>query len=93
VIGFALLWASIAVAMTVRAARGGLPFALTWWAFTFPVGTCVTGLTGLANHTGSAAVSGAASAAYVALVLAWMTVATRTVRGVAAGRLLTRVSG
>jgi tellurite resistance protein TehA-like permease len=93
VIGFALLWASIAVAMTVRAARGGLPFALTWWAFTFPVGTCVTGLTGLANHTGSAAMSGAASAAYVALVLAWVTVATRTVRGVAAGRLLTRVSG
>lgn len=46
VLGFALLWGALAVAITVRTARQGLPFALTWWSFTFPVGTCVTGVTG-----------------------------------------------
>lgn len=29
-----------------------MKFALTYWAFTFPVGTCVTGTTQLAHHTG-----------------------------------------
>jgi C4-dicarboxylate transporter/malic acid transport protein len=40
--GFAALWAALATALTVRAARQRLPFSLTWWSFTFPVGTCVT---------------------------------------------------
>ena len=29
----------------------GMPFALTWWSLTFPVGTFVTGTTQLAVHT------------------------------------------
>lgn len=50
VLGFALLWAAIATTLTVRAARRHLPFSLTWWSFTFPVGTCVTGLSGLVDR-------------------------------------------
>ncbi len=34
-------------------ARAAPPVHLTWWSFTFPVGTCVTGLNGLALHSGS----------------------------------------
>src|SRR6201996_7972376 len=48
VLGFALAWMAIAALLTLRAARRGLPFALTWWSFTFPVGTVVTGTAGLA---------------------------------------------
>ena len=49
--GFAALWAGLATALTLRTGRHQLPFGLTWWSFTFPVGTCVTGTSGLALHT------------------------------------------
>lgn len=81
VLGFALLWAAIATAVTLRTARRGLPFSLTWWSFTFPIGTCVTGMTGLALHTHLAAFEWMAAGGYVVLVLAWVIVATRTFHG------------
>jgi tellurite resistance protein TehA-like permease len=85
--GFAMLWASLAAALTVRAARQRLPFSLTWWSFTFPVGTCVTGASGLALHTGADAFRWAAVALYIALVAAWAVVSVRTARGAWRGRL------
>lgn len=81
VLGFALLWGALAVAITVRTARQGLPFALTWWSFTFPVGTCVTGVTGLALHTGAIALDALAVVLYIGLVAAWGIVAVRTFHG------------
>ena len=68
-------------AITIRTAREDLPFCLTWWSFTFPVGTCVTGTNGLALHTGLIAVQVLAVLFYVGLVAAWLTVATRTFHG------------
>jgi tellurite resistance protein TehA-like permease len=85
--GFATLWAGLATALTVRAARERLPFSLTWWSFTFPVGTCVTGTSGLALHTGSDAFRWAAVALYAGLVAAWAVVSVRTVRGAWRGGL------
>ena len=41
----------MAAALTRRAAKRKMGFALTWWSFTFPVGTCVTGTSQLAVHT------------------------------------------
>jgi len=70
VLGFALMWAVLATAITIRTARQGLPFALTWWSFTFPVGTCVTGLTGLAVQTHLAVFEGMAVTGYVLLIAA-----------------------
>ena len=55
VMGFALLWLALAGAMVLRARRRGMGFSMTWWAFTFPVGTCVTGAESLGRHTGLAA--------------------------------------
>lgn len=81
VLGFALMWATLAAAITVRASRAQLPFSLTWWSFTFPVGTCVTGLSGLAAHTGLAAFQAMAVVGYAGLVLAWLLVAARTFHG------------
>ncbi|MCT1394861.1 TDT family transporter [Microbacterium sp. p3-SID338] len=92
-IGFALLWAGIASAVTLRTARRGLPFSLTWWSFTFPIGTCVTGLSGLAVHSGLVLIDVLAVAAYGVLVLAWVIVASRTFHGsVLSGRLLVPAS-
>jgi C4-dicarboxylate transporter/malic acid transport protein len=85
--GFALLWAGLAAAITVRTAREHLPFSLTWWSFTFPVGTCVTGCTGLALHTGAAMFRWAAVACFAGLLAAWITVAVRTAAGSIRGRL------
>lgn len=87
--GFALLWLALATAMVVRAARNGMGFAMTWWAFTFPVGTCVTGAAGLARHTGLDALTWLAVAMYVALVAAWAAAGTRTALGVVSGALTT----
>jgi tellurite resistance protein TehA-like permease len=81
-LGAALLWAAIAVTITVRVARQHLPFGLTWWSFTFPVGTCVTGMNGLALHSGLVVVDVLAVAADGVLVVAWLVVAARTLHGV-----------
>lgn len=85
--GFAMLWAALALAVTIRTARAGLPFSLTWWSFTFPVGTVVTGTSGLAA-TGLHLFSVLAVVFYTALVAAWLVVAARTARGLYCGRLL-----
>ncbi|MGI5400138.1 TDT family transporter [Streptomyces sp. CA-135486] len=89
VLGFALLWLLLAGAMVVRAAREGMPFSMTWWAFTFPVGTCVTGAEGLAHHTGRVAFDWLAVGLYAFLVAAWAVAGLRTLRGLFSGGLLT----
>ncbi|MER5443834.1 TDT family transporter [Streptomyces sp. NPDC002790] len=88
VMGFALMWLGLALAMVRRACRRGMGFGMTWWAFTFPVGTCVTGAEGLGKHTGLAVFDGLAVVLYVGLVAVWAIAAVRTLCGVFAGRLL-----
>jgi C4-dicarboxylate transporter/malic acid transport protein len=86
--GFAVLWIALATALTVRTLRRGMPFALTWWSLTFPVGTFVTGTTQLAVHTGLPAFAVAALIAYLGLLGTWLLVAVRTARGSLHGTLL-----
>ncbi len=88
VMGFALLWFALATAHVLRARREGMGFAMTWWAFTFPVGTCVTGAEGLARHTGLPAFQWLAVVLYVVLVAAWAVAALHTARGLLSGALL-----
>lgn len=90
VMGFALLWLALAASMLVRAARNGMGFAMTWWALTFPVGTCVTGAAGLARHTGLTAFAWLAAVLFAALLTAWLLAAAHTLRGLFAGTLLPR---
>jgi len=87
--GFAVLWIALATALTVRTIIRGMPFALTWWSLTFPVGTFVTGTTQLAVHTGLPAFKFAALIAYLGLLSTWLLVAARTARGSLRGNLLT----
>ncbi|MFI6865946.1 TDT family transporter [Nocardia sp. NPDC050406] len=85
--GFAMLWLGLAMAVTLRH-RTVMPFNLTWWGFTFPVGTCVTGSSVLFAHTGADLFAIAAVALYLMLVGFWVLVAARTLSGVRHGGLL-----
>ena len=85
--GFAMLWLAIAAAITISTARRHLPFTLTWWSFTFPVGTVVTGTSELAVHTHLTPFTIVAVGLYALLILAWLTVAANTIRGALTGRL------
>ncbi|MFC4996884.1 C4-dicarboxylate ABC transporter [Dactylosporangium cerinum] len=75
----AIGWGIGAAIVTAAAMRRGLPFSLGWWSFTFPVGTVVTGMTGVAAQTGSPAAAWLAVTLYAVLVAAWITVVSRTV--------------
>jgi len=86
--GFAVLWIALATSLTLRTVLRGMPFALTWWSLTFPVGTFVTGTTQLAVHTGLPAFKVAALIAYLGLLSTWLLVAVRTARGSLRGTLL-----
>lgn len=88
VLGFALLWLALSTALVLRARRRGMGFAMTFWAFTFPVGTCVTGAEGLAQHTGLAVFRWLAIGLYGLLVAAWLVAGTHTLRGLFSGALL-----
>jgi C4-dicarboxylate transporter/malic acid transport protein len=87
VLGFAFLWGVLASAITLRVASDHLPFSLAWWSFTFPVGTCVTGTTALALHTGAHMFRTLATVLYIGLVLAWLVVISRTARDTVRGRI------
>jgi C4-dicarboxylate transporter/malic acid transport protein len=86
--GFAVLWIALATSLTVRTLAHGMPFALTWWSLTFPVGTFVTGTSQLAAQTHLPAFRVAAVVAYAGLLFTWILVAVRTVRGSVGGNLL-----
>ena len=87
--GFMLLWLPLAALLTFRARARGMGFALTWWSFTFPVGTCVTGTSQLARHTDLPMFRWTAVALYALLLAAWVTVLVNTARGSMRGQLLT----
>jgi tellurite resistance protein TehA-like permease len=91
-LGFAALWAALSAILTVRASRQGLPFDLGWWSFTFPVGTCVTGLSALATRIDLPVLTGAAAVGFLCLLLAWLVVAVRTVVAVRVDRLRSPLS-
>jgi tellurite resistance protein TehA-like permease len=88
VLAAALVWLVVATAVTARTARAGLPFALTWWSFTFPLGTAVTGTSAVATATGSLLLAHVAGVLLATLIVAWVVVATRTAHGLATGTLL-----
>lgn len=88
--GFMVLWSVIALFLTVRTARRGLPFSLSWWSFTFPIGTCATGMSGMSVHTQQPLFTVLAVIYFTALIAAWCVVAWGTFHGsVLTNRVLT----
>ncbi len=86
--GFAMLWSALALALTIRTMRRGMPFSLSWWSFTFPVGVTVTGTIQLALHTGVPLFRWASALGYVALLIAWSVVFVKTTVATRRGVLL-----
>src|SRR5690242_14830926 len=70
-----------------RSSREHLPFSLTWWSFTFPLGTVVTGTSVLALATHASFFRDASVGLYALFIAAWLTAATQTTRGALSGRL------
>jgi C4-dicarboxylate transporter/malic acid transport protein len=91
--GFIWLWMPIAILLTIRARNKQMGFALTWWSFTFPVGTCVTGTSQLAHHTGLPMFQWSAVLLFTALLIMWGVVLVRTAKGALRGGLLTPALG
>ncbi|MEA2214173.1 MAG: hypothetical protein QOF83_4121 [Solirubrobacteraceae bacterium] len=85
--GFAIIWLLLVATVTLRTARRSLPFSLSWWSFTFPVGTLVTGTSQLALHTHANFLTWASVALYAFLIGAWLITAARTAHGSLRGRV------
>lgn len=85
--GFGLWWLLLAVLITLRYLRDGIPFNLGWWGFTFPLGVyaLTTLKLGAALNLHFFSVTG--GLLVVALALLWMIVMSRTVRGAYRGEL------
>jgi len=87
IFGFVLLWTCLAMLLTIRAHRRQMRFALTYWAFTFPVGTCVTGIAQLAHHTGLPLFTWTSIFYFLGLLTAWAVAAFGTTKGMITGHL------
>lgn len=85
--GFGLWWMLMAVLITRRYLREGIPFNLGWWGFTFPLGVYSLATLKLDStlHLGFFSVFGAVLVA--ALAVMWLIVAKRTVQGAYKGEL------
>jgi C4-dicarboxylate transporter/malic acid transport protein len=85
--GYGAWWLTMAVATTLTYLRGGLPFNLGWWGFTFPLGVFTLATFALGTQTGIAAFTFLGAGLSVALAILWLTVMTRTLMGAYHGRL------
>ncbi|MGR3890493.1 TDT family transporter [Pseudomonas sp. 1152_12] len=85
--GFGLWWMLIAVLITLRYLRAGIPFNLGWWGFTFPLGVYALATLKLASVLHLVFFSLFGCVLVMALALMWLIVATRTVLGAYKGEL------
>ena len=85
--GFGLWWMLMAVLITLRYLRDGIPFNLGWWGFTFPLGVYSLATLKLASTLGLAFFSLFGSVLVVLLASLWLIVAKRTVQGAWRGEL------
>lgn len=85
--GFGLWWMLIAVLITVRYLRVGIPFNLGWWGFTFPLGVYSLATLKLASTLNLTFFSVFGCVLVALLVVMWLIVAKRTVQGAWRGEL------
>jgi tellurite resistance protein TehA-like permease len=84
--GFGVWWLVMATLLTLAARRAGqMPFALSWWGFTFPLGAFVAASLRLSPLTGIGAVGVVGIACWALLVVLWSVTLTNTLRGVVSG--------
>ncbi|UZJ59378.1 TDT family transporter [Pseudomonas sp. KU26590] len=85
--GVGVWWCLMALLITARYLRNGIPFNLGWWGFTFPLGVfaLTTLKLGAVLHLGFFAVLG--SVLVAALTVLWLVIMKRTVSGAYKGEL------
>ncbi|MFJ4607791.1 TDT family transporter [Pseudomonas atacamensis] len=85
--GFGLWWMLMALLITVRYLRDGIPFNLGWWGFTFPLGVYSLATLKLASILNLTFFSVFGTALVVLLAAMWLIVGKRTVQGAWRGEL------
>ena len=87
--GFAVWAFGMAVVIVLTYVRHlELPYALSWWAYTFPLGALAVSSGVVWKVTGLASVRWFYVAVLVALAIAWIVVAVRTAMGIWSGQVL-----
>ncbi|WP_130888572.1 TDT family transporter [Pseudomonas sp. Sample_21] len=85
--GFGLWWMLMALLITVRYLRDGIPFNLGWWGFTFPLGVYSLATLKLASILNLTFFSVFGTALVILLATMWLIVGKRTVQGAWRGEL------
>ncbi|SFO97981.1 C4-dicarboxylate transporter/malic acid transport protein [Pseudomonas sp. NFACC24-1] len=85
--GFGFWWMLMALLITARYLRGGIPFNLGWWGFTFPLGVFALTTLKLADLLKLEFFSVFGSVLVAMLVVMWLIVARRTLAGAWHGEL------
>ncbi|MDX9706581.1 MAG: tellurite-resistance/dicarboxylate transporter [Azospira sp.] len=84
--GFGVWWLLMASLLTLSARRAGqLPFALSWWGFTFPLGAFAATSLRLGSASGIVGIDAVGVACWLLLLGLWSLTLWHTVRGVASG--------
>lgn len=79
--GVGLWWLLLALLITIRYFRAGVPFNLGWWGYTFPLGVYTVATLKLGTLLKIAAFSAFGTFLLVVLAVMWLLVAARTVHG------------
>lgn len=85
--GYGLWWLAMALLITFRYLREGLPFNLGWWGYTFPLGVYAVATLRLGSVLPIPAIHGFGVVLVAALACLWLIVGARTVRGAWRGDL------
>ena len=85
--GYGLWWLAIALLVTLRYLRDGLPFNLGWWAYVFPLGVYTLATLELATLLPIPALHAFAILLVALLAVIWLIVSVKTVRGAWCGEL------
>ena len=85
--GVGLWWIVMALMITARYFRAGIPFNLGWWGFTFPLGVYSLATLRLGSVLHLAFFDVAGCVLVMLLALMWLIVGTRTVQGAYRGEL------
>ncbi|CAI8714650.1 C4-dicarboxylate ABC transporter [Pseudomonas sp. IT-347P] len=85
--GFGLWWMLMALLITVRYLRDGIPCNLGWWGFTFPLGVYSLATLKLASTLNLTFFSVVGTLLVMLLAVMWLIVGKRTVQGAWRGEL------
>jgi C4-dicarboxylate transporter/malic acid transport protein len=85
--GYGAWWLSLAILVTIRYLREGMPFNIGWWGFTFPLGVYAVATLNLAAQAHLESLHAFGATLVGMLAVFWMVVMFRTALGAWTGKL------